>query len=144
MEVIDLQSDLPRMWWTFDASEDLNSDYEVFGGAVWKCNRLGDYRLGNSYIAFDWFDDENTMASLRLEKNDDGLFTYRDPDESYEAAKSQTVSHTLLTGRWAQTDYGRGVFIAVFPTNIASGKTTGPKSLLTKAPTRKQKKIKCT
>jgi hypothetical protein len=116
--MVALGSEMPYFYWTFDEFEDLKSERkrQEFGGSVWKRNDIVSYAIGASDLTFDaptdWGEGPRPVRFLRTAE---GSYEHRFEDTFYSGVRADTQSHVVLTGRWTQTDYGRGVFILVLP-----------------------------
>ena len=116
--MVELNGDTPCFYWTFDEFEDLKSERkrQEFGGSVWKRNDIVSYAIGASDLTFDaptdWGEGPRPVRFLRTAE---GSYEHLFEDTLYSGVRADTQSHVVLTGRWTQTDYGRGVFILVLP-----------------------------
>lgn len=113
-----LRDDTPYFYWTFDDFENLRLEQNsgAFDGSVWKCNAISSYAIGASHLTFDapaeWGEGSRPVRFVRTA---DGLYEHRFEDTSYSGIRADTQHHVILTDRWTETDYGRGVFILVLP-----------------------------
>ena len=55
------------------------------------------------------------LPPVRFRRRQDGRYEYRSARLVFDAMRADTQSHILLTGRWADTNAGKGVFIAILP-----------------------------
>jgi hypothetical protein len=116
--MVALDSDAPCFYWTFDDFEGLKSERnrQEFDGSVWKRNDIISYAIGTSHLTFDapadWGEGPRPVRFLRTAE---GSYEHRFENTFYSGVRADTQSHVVLTGRWTQTDYGRGVFILVLP-----------------------------
>ena len=116
--MVALDSDTPCFYWTFDEFEDLKSEQnsQTFGGSVWKRNDIRSYAIGASLLTFDAPTDwDEGPRPVRFVRTADGLYEHRFEDTFYSGVRADTPNHVVLTGRWTEPDFGRGVFILVLP-----------------------------
>jgi len=116
--MVALDSDTPSFYWTFDEFDDLKSERnrQEFGNAVWKRNDIASYSIGASYLTFDapadWGEGSRTVRFIR---SAEGLYEHHFEGTFYSGVRADTQRHVIVTGRWMELDYGRGVFILVLP-----------------------------
>jgi hypothetical protein len=118
--MVNIESDQACMWWTFDSIEDLSDQSSIvgFGDSIWKENRIPSFAVGETHIAFDAPEDWGEgLPPVRFEKTSNNSYIFQGEGTRYEGARSDTGTHVILTGRWTESDYGTGIFIAVFPVN---------------------------
>jgi hypothetical protein len=121
--MVALDSDTPHFYWTFDDFHDLKSekDRQEFGGSVWKRNDITSYAIGGSHLTFDapldWGEGERPV---RFARTAEGLYEHRFEDTFYSGVRADTPKHVVVTGRWSETNFGRGVFILVLPIKQAA------------------------
>jgi hypothetical protein len=116
--MVNLESETPCFYWTFDKLEDLNQEQIDYGfeGSVWKSDVISSYAIGESFLSFDSPEEWDAgKAPVRFHRTPDGRYEYRSEEILYDAVRAETKTHVVLTGRWMENDFGQGVFIAVFP-----------------------------
>jgi hypothetical protein len=116
--MVNLESETPYFHWTFDKLEDLNQDQIDYGfeGSVWRCDVIPSYPIGESFWTFDSPEEWGVgEAPVRFHRTPDGRYKRRSQRITYDAVRADTKTHVVLTGRWSVTDFGNGVFVAVFP-----------------------------
>jgi hypothetical protein len=119
--MINLESEIPYFHWTFDKVEDLDQKQMAYGfkGSVWKSDVILSYAIGEAFLSFDSPEEWGVGdAPVRFHKTPVGRYEHRSEGIAYDAVRSDTKTHVVLTGRWTETDFGKGVFIAVFPINL--------------------------
>jgi hypothetical protein len=119
--MVNLESDTPYFYWTFDKIEHLNAEQIDCGfeGSVWKADVIPSYAIGESFVTFDSPEEWGVGdAPIRFHRNPDGRYEHRSKGIAYDAVRADTKTHVVLTGRWTETDFGKGVFIAVFPVKL--------------------------
>ena len=116
--MVNLESETPYFYWTFDRLGDLEQGQNQYGfdGSVWKADVILSYEIGEAHLTFDlpaeW---AKGLPPIRFHRTPGGSYEYRSGGLVFDAVRAETNTHVVLTGRWAETDSGRGVFIAVFP-----------------------------
>jgi hypothetical protein len=116
--MVALDTETACFYWTFDEFEDLKSERskQAFGGSVFKRNDIRSYSIGGSHLTFeaplDWGEDERPVRFVRTAE---GLYEHRFEATFYSGVRADTPKHVVVTGRWTQTNYGRGVFVLVLP-----------------------------
>jgi hypothetical protein len=81
-----------------------------------KRNAIASYAIGASYLTFDApLDWGEGHRPVRFMRTDAGCYQHRFEDTFYSGVRADTTKHVILTGRWTETNYGRGVFILVLP-----------------------------
>jgi hypothetical protein len=116
--MVNLASEIPYFHWTFDKVEDLNQQQIEYGfeGSVWKSDVIPAYAIGESFLTFDSPEEWGVGdAPVRFHRTPDGRYEHRSEGIAYDAVRADTKTHVVLTGRWTETDFGKGVFIAAFP-----------------------------
>ncbi len=94
----------------------LEHNKEGFGGSVWKSNSISSYAIGASYLAFDApVDWGQGSCPVHFVRTADGLYEHQSEDTTYSGVRADTQTHVVLTGRWTEANYGRGMFILVLP-----------------------------
>jgi hypothetical protein len=126
--VVELEPDRPTMYWTFD---DLGlAEQAGYEGEIWLDEpRITDYVITDAEIRFDWERDPdlNDQQPVSLRRSATGWYSCVDKctdqgkkiECSYQGLRTDTQTHSVLTGRWTQPGLGRGVFIASFPRKAA-------------------------
>jgi hypothetical protein len=118
--MVNLESETAHFNWTFDRLGDLEQGKHHFGfdGSVWKAEAIRSYEIGEGELIFDvpaeW---AKGLPPIRLHRTPQGRYEHRAGRVIYEAVRADTQTHVVLTGRWTETDAGKGVFIAVLPIN---------------------------
>jgi hypothetical protein len=116
--MIELDSNTPYFYWTFDDFEDLKAERnrQEFGSSVWKADAILSYAIGASYLTFDAPTDWGEgRRPVRFVLTADGLYEHRFEDTFYSGVRADTSNHVVVTGRWTEPDHGRGVFVLVLP-----------------------------
>jgi len=116
--MVNLESERPFFYWTFDKIEDLNAEQIECGfeGSVWKADAIPSYAVGEAFLTFDSPSEWGVGdVPVRFHRTPDGRYEHRSKGIVYDAVRATTKHHVVLTGRWTETDFGKGVFIAVFP-----------------------------
>ncbi len=119
--MVNLESDTPYFHWTFDKLEDLGQEQMEYGfeGSVWKSDVISSYAIGESFLSFDSPEEWDVgEAPIRFHKTPDGRYEHRSEGVAYDVVRADTKTHVVLTGRWTEADFGKGVFIAVFPIKL--------------------------
>src|SRR5947209_7797046 len=115
--MVDIHAESPTLYWTCDHI----NDPAWYGGdkdEIWVVERLVTPVISDSRIAFDYPGDWDTSEDFNeFLLNDDGCFRTHREGCNYEAVRSDSKTHVILTGRWTQDGYGSGPFVAVFPKN---------------------------
>lgn len=120
--MVNLESETPYFHWTFDKIVDLDEQENGpgFEGSVWKSDMILSYDIGEAFLSFDapeeWAVGD---APVRFHRTDDGRYEHRSEGIAYDAVRADTKTHVVLTGRWSEVDFGKGVFIAVFPIKLS-------------------------
>lgn len=74
------------------------------------------YAIGALYLTFDapeeWGEGSRPVRFVRTAN---GLYEHQSEYAINSGVRADTQTHVVLTGRWTETDYGRGVFILVLP-----------------------------
>jgi len=116
--MVNLESDTPYFYWTFDRLGDLEQGQIRYGfdGSVWKSDVIQSYAIGEAHLTFDspaeWAEG---LPLAIFHRTQQGHYEHRWRGVVYKAVRADTQTHVVLTGRWTETDVGKGVFIAVFP-----------------------------
>lgn len=116
--MVNLESEMPYFYWTFDRLGDLEQGQNQYGfdGSVWKADVILSYEIGEAHLTFDspakW---STGLPSVQLHRASEGRYEDRSNGLVYDALRADTQSHVVLTGRWTEKDTGKGVFIAVLP-----------------------------
>jgi len=116
--MVNLESDTPYFYWTFDRLGDLEQGQIQYGfdGSAWKSDVIQSYAIGEAHLTFDspaeWADG---LPPAIFNRTQQGHYEHRSGGVVYEAVRADTQTHVVLTGRWTEADVGKGVFIAVFP-----------------------------
>jgi hypothetical protein len=122
--MIDFSTRQPLFYWTFDSFEDLKQERKKqgFDDSIWKRNAIASCAIGVDFVTFDSPEEwgEN-LPPVKFERSSDGSYQHRSEALVYEGVRADTESHVVLTGRWSEADYGKGVFIAVFPVSNQVG-----------------------
>lgn len=119
--MVNIESDTPYFHWTFDKLDDVNQSQKEYGfeGSVWKSDVILSYAIGEVYLTFDppeeWGEG---LPPVRFHRTPDGRYEHRSEGIAYDAVRADTKTHVVLTGRWTEPDFGKGVFIAVFPIKL--------------------------
>lgn len=50
-----------------------------------------------------------------IRRTSDARYEHRSEGIIYDAVRADTKTNVVLTGKWAESDFGKGVFVAVFP-----------------------------
>lgn len=114
--MIDLLSQVPVVYWTYELFDDLKTGRKKwgFGDNVWRRDEIDSMTSAPDSIAFDPAEDWQIDGAVRLNRESDGV--YRDNSvEPFEAVRTDTATHVILTGNWFHQDGLKGTFIAVFP-----------------------------
>jgi hypothetical protein len=120
--MVNLESETPYFHWTFDNFDDLSHEATDYGfeGSVWKSDVIPSYAIGEAYLTFDSPEEWGVGdAPVRFHRTPDGRYEHRSERIAYDAVRADTKTNVVLTGRWTETDFGKGVFIAVFPIKLA-------------------------
>lgn len=114
--MVNLESETPYFYWTFDDFDDLTQEQAEYGfeGSVWKSDLIPSYVVGEAHLTFD-SPAEWGLPSVTFRRTPGGRYEHRSDGIVYDAVRADIQTHVVLTGRWTQTGYGKGVFIAVFP-----------------------------
>jgi hypothetical protein len=113
-----LESETPYFDWTFDRIGDLEQSQIQYGfdGAVWKADVILSYDIGEDHLTFnspaEW---AKGLPPVQFHRTPKGRYEHRSEGITCEAVRADTQSHVVLTGRWNETEAGKGVFIAVLP-----------------------------
>ena len=116
--MVNLRSETPYFYWTLDRIGDLEQGQTQHGfdGSVWKADVIRSYDIGESQVIFDspavW---ATGLPPAKLHRNPEGRYEHRSEGVVYDAVRADTRNHIVLTGTWTETDFGKGVFIAVLP-----------------------------
>ena len=116
--MVNLENDTPYFYWTFDRLGDLEQGQiqHGFDGSVWKADVIQSYQLGEGQVSFDspaaW---AKGLPPVRFRRMSHGRYECRSEGVVYEAVRADTQNHVVLTGRWTETEAGKGLFIAVLP-----------------------------
>ncbi len=116
--MVTFEGDTPYFYWTFDRLGDLEQGQNQYGfdGSVWKADMILSYEIGEGQLTFnspaEW---ARGLPPVRFHRTPDGRYEHRSERLVFEAVRADTQSHVVLTGRWSETDFGTGVFIAVLP-----------------------------
>ena len=116
--MVNLESETPYFHWTFDKLEDLSREQIDYGfeDSVWKSDVIPSYAIGQSFLTFDSPEEWGVgKAPVRFHRTPDGRYEHRSGGIIYDAVRADTKTHVVLTGRWTEADFGKGVFLAVFP-----------------------------
>ena len=116
--MVNFESDMPYLYWTFDSLGDLEQGQIQYGfdGSVWKADLIRSYEIGEAHLTFDSPADwAKGLTLVTFHLTPGGRYEYRSEGVVYEAVRADTQSHVILTGRWTETDAGKGLFIAVLP-----------------------------
>ena len=115
--MVNLESEVPYLYWTLDRLGDLEQSQNRyrFDGSVWKADMIRstlwrippDLRLASGM--------GQGLAACEVSAKSEGHYVHRSEGVVYDAVRADTLNHVVLTGRWTETDFGKGVFIAVFP-----------------------------
>lgn len=119
--MVTIESDTPYFHWTFDKLEILNHVRIECGfeGSVWKSDVNPLLRIGESSLTFESPEEWDAgNAPVRFHRTPDGRYEHRSGGIAYDAVRADTKKHVILTGRWTETDFGKGVFIAIFPIKL--------------------------
>lgn len=120
--MVDLEGETPYFYRTYDKFDDLNQARISFGfgGSVWKCEVIRSFSIGESHLIFDppeeWGEG---LPPVRFYRTANGRYQHRSEGMAYDAVRADTKTRVVLTGRWAETTFGKGVFIAVFPIKLS-------------------------
>jgi hypothetical protein len=115
---VNLESETPYFYWTFDKLDDLKREQPAYGfeGSVWKSDLIPSYAVGEAHVTFDspesWGEG---LQPVRFHRTSNGRYEHRSEGVAYDALRADTETHIVLTGRWTEADFGKGVFVAVFP-----------------------------
>jgi len=116
--MVNFDSDAPYFYWTFDRLGDLEQGHSryAFDGSVWKVDMISSYDVGDGHLTFDspaeW---AKGLPPAEFQRNSRGHYEHRSEGVVYDAVRADTQNHIVLTGRWTETDFGKGVFVAVLP-----------------------------
>jgi hypothetical protein len=116
--MVNLESEIPYFYWTFDRLDDLNQDQRGCGfeGSVWKADMIPSYDIGEAQLTLEspveWGD---FSPPVSFHRTPEGRYEHHSGRVIYDAVRADTQTHVILTGRWTETDFGKGVFIAVLP-----------------------------
>jgi hypothetical protein len=116
--MVNLESETPYFYWTFDRLGDLERGHNQYGfdGFVWKADVILSYEIGEADLTFDspakW---AKGLPPVQFHRTPKGRHEHRSGGIIYQAVRAGTQSHIVLTGRWYETEAGKGVFIAVLP-----------------------------
>ncbi len=116
--MVNLESETPHFYWTFDRLGDLEQGQNQyrFDGSVWKADVILSYEIGEAHLTFDspaeW---AKGLPPAQFHRTAEGRYEHRSNGVVYDAVRADTQSHVVLTGRWTETDAGKGIFIAVLP-----------------------------
>ena len=115
--MVNFKSDTAYFYWTFDSLGDLEQDQNEYGfdGAVWKSDLIESYAIGETQLTFCSPATWASLPPLTFRRTPQGHYEYRSENAVYDAVRADTQTHVVLTGRWTETDLGKGVFIAVLP-----------------------------
>lgn len=115
--MIDFESDTPYFYWTFNRLADLEQGQGQYGfdGAAWKADAISGYSIGEGDVTFDSQAKWAEGSPVTLHRTAQGSYQHRSKNVVYDAVRADTLTHVILTGRWSETDFGNGVFIAVLP-----------------------------
>ena len=116
--MVELQSDKPKFYWTFDRIDDLTEEQENLGfdGCVWKMNHVDSCAIGSNFVAFNLTVELGGVPRhVRFEETSDNVYTHLADGLVWVGVKAETATHVILTGRWAEDYWGNGIFIAVLP-----------------------------
>jgi hypothetical protein len=117
--MIDLETDQPTFYWTFQTVADYKSNEEV-----WKADRLGHPVVTTTGISFDYLSEDwdPSQNPMKMNLEADGYYHSRNRPEwkqsrqhHYYGLRSESPTHIVIVGEWFDEGFGRGVFIAVFP-----------------------------
>lgn len=116
--MVNLESETAHFNWTFDRIGDLEQGQHHYGfdGAVWKADAIRSYEIGEGELIFDvpaeW---AKGLPPAQFRRTAEGRYEYRSERVIYNAVRADTLTTVTLTGRWTETDAGKGVFITVLP-----------------------------
>ena len=116
--MVTFEGDTPYFYWTFDRLGDLEQGHNQYGfdGSVWKADLILSYEIGEDQLTFgspaEW---AKGLPPAQFHRTAEGRYEHRSNGVVYDAVRADTQSHVVLTGRWSETDAGKGVFIAVLP-----------------------------
>jgi hypothetical protein len=116
--LVNLESETPYFYWTFNRLGDLEQSHNQYGfdGSVWKSDVISSYSTGEADLTFEssakWADG---LPPATFHRTLQGHYEHRSKGIIYDAVRADTRSHVVLTGRWSETEFGSGVFIAVLP-----------------------------
>ncbi len=116
--MVNLESDTPYFYWTFDEVEDSDQKRSEngFENLVWKADVIPAYDIWETELSFDPPEEWGVgLPPIRFHQTPDGQYEHRSDNSAYDAVRADTRTHVILTGRWAESNFGEGVFIAVFP-----------------------------
>jgi hypothetical protein len=120
--MMNLESETPYFNWTFDKFEDLDQhrNENGFENSVWKSDVIPSYAIGEAHLTFDLPEEWGEgLPPVCFHRTSDGHYEHRSEGIAYDAVRADTETHVVLTGRWTESDFGEGVFIAVFPIKLS-------------------------
>ena len=116
--MVNFEGQTPYFYWTFDRLGDLEQGHSRYGfdGSVWNADMISSYDVGEVHLTFDspaeW---ARGLPPVKFQRNSQGHYEHRSEGVVYDAVRADTPTHIVLTGRWSETDFGTGMFVAVFP-----------------------------
>jgi hypothetical protein len=116
--MVNFESETPYFYWTFDRLGDLEQGQNQYGfdGSVWRADMILSYDIGETHLTFDspaaW---AKGLPPVWFHNTPDGRYEHRAERAIYNAVRADTLTHIILTGRWTETDAGKGMFVAVLP-----------------------------
>ncbi len=122
-KMINLESETPYFYWTFDKLDDLNQNRSqyAFGSSVWRSDAILVYDIGQEELTFEspeeWGDG---LPPLNFRRISDGRYQCSSGRVAYDAVRADTKTHVVLTGHWTEPGFGEGAFVAVFPIKQAA------------------------
>lgn len=115
--MIDLAASEALYYWTLDKFDDLEEhrEEEGFEKAVWKCNDVPSYAITPDSVTFDRPETWDAGPPVKLKLDADGLYYQSSDGLTHEGARADKATHVVMTGKWGQDGFSKGVFVAVFP-----------------------------
>jgi hypothetical protein len=116
--MVNLESATPYFYWTYDDFDDLDQEQgeDGFEGSVWKADTIPSYSIGDAHLTLDLPEEwGGSNAPIEFHRTPDGRYEHQSEGISYDAVRADTRTHVVLTGRWNEAEFAKGVFIAVFP-----------------------------
>ena len=112
--MVDLESDEPKYYETYDTISELDTKAKSRKGGVWDEFDIDCCAIGSDFVAFDLLTGDS-VTPVRFEADSENRYTYRFDEGLAVGVRADTPTHVILTGKMRTEDRGKGVFIVVLP-----------------------------